>query len=99
MSHKCHQPCGLRVSLEKTEVLLMSHKCHQPCGLRRQKTETGGNAWRKMEGVMGDRYISRKLKGRELSACMTPAYLYGLETMAMMEKQQEKLQVCENNWK
>ena len=26
------------------------------------------------------------------------SYLYGLETMAMTEQQQEKLQVYENNW-
>ena len=50
--------------------------------------------WRKVEGVMGD--ISRKLKGKVLSSCVTPAYLYSLETMAMTEKQQKKLQVCEN---
>ena len=28
----------------------------------------------------------------------TSISLYGLETMAMTEKQQEKLQVCDNNW-
>ena len=43
---------------------------------------------------MGDRHVSRKLKGKVLSSCITPAYL---ETMVMTEKQQEKLQVCENN--
>ena len=32
-----------------------------------------------------------------LSSCLTQAYIYGIETMAMTEKQQEKLQVCENN--
>ena len=47
---------------------------------------------------MGDRHISRKLKENVLSSCKTPAYVYGLESMAMTEKQQEKLQVCENNW-
>ena len=33
-----------------------------------------------------------------LSTCITPAYLYGLENMAITKKQEEKLQVCENNW-
>ena len=46
---------------------------------------------------MGDRHISRKLKGKVLNACITPAYLYGLDTMATTEKQ-ERLQVCENSW-
>ena len=59
--------------------------------------QAGVSAWRKVEGVMRDGCISRKLKGKVLSLCITPTYLYGLETKAMMEKQ-EKLQVCENNW-
>ena len=40
---------------------------------------------------MGDRNISRKLKGKVLNSCITPAY--GLETMVITEK----LEVCENN--
>ena len=27
-----------------------------------------------------------------------PAYLYSLDTGAMTERQQQRLQVCENNW-
>ena len=43
--------------------------------------------------------ISIKLKGKVPSACVTPACLYGLETVALTEQQQQqKLQVCENNW-
>ena len=60
--------------------------------------QAAANAWRKVEGVMGDKRISRKLKGNMLSSCVIPAYLYGIETMAMLAKQQEKLKVCENNW-
>ena len=29
---------------------------------------------------------------------MTPAMLYGLETLPVSEKHQHRLQVCENNW-
>ncbi len=54
----------------------------------------GANAWRKVEGVMGDRRISRKRKGNVLSSCVTLAYINALETMAQTEKQQEKVQVC-----
>ena len=39
---------------------------------------------------MGDRRISRKLKGNVLSS-----YMNALETMGLIEKQQEKVQVCE----
>ena len=54
----------------------------------------GANAWRKVEGVMGDRRISCKPKGNVLSSGVTPAYVNALETMELTEKQQEKVQVC-----
>ena len=44
---------------------------------------------------MGNRRISRKGKGNVLSLCVTSAYVNALETMALTEKQQEKVQVCE----
>ena len=33
-----------------------------------------------------------------IRSCITFAFLYDLETMAITEKLQERLQVCENNW-
>ena len=50
---------------------------------------------------MLDRKISRKLKGKVLDSCVVPASTYGLETLALSELHQHKLQVgplCENNW-
>ena len=52
-----------------------------------RKITAGANTWRKVERVMGDTQISRKLIGQVLSSCVTPAYMYGLETMALTEKQ------------
>ena len=63
-----------------------------------RRIQAGASAWRKVEGEMGDRHISGKLKGKVLNSCTTPVYLYGLETMAMTEKQQERLELYENNW-
>ena len=63
-----------------------------------QKIQAGANAWRAVEGVMADRRISKRLKGNVMSTCVTPACLYGTETLAMTELQQHRLQVCENNW-
>ena len=56
---------------------------------------TRANAYRKVEEVMVDRRISRKRKGYVLSSCVSPAYMNTLEMMALTEKQQEKVQVCE----
>ena len=54
------------------------------------------NAWMKVEGVMGDRRILSKLKGNLLSSYyVTPALMNALDRMALTEKQQEKVQVCE----
>ena len=47
---------------------------------------------------MADRRISKRLKGKVMGTCVTPAFLYGMETLAMTELQQHMLQMCENNW-
>ena len=47
---------------------------------------------------MKDIKISRKLKGKVLDWWVVPANTYGLETLALSEQHQHKLQVCENNW-
>ena len=64
----------------------------------RRRIQAGASAFRKVEGVMVDRKISRKLKGKVLDSCVVPASTYGLETLALSELHQHKLQVCENNW-
>ena len=65
----------------------------------RRRVQAGANAWRQvLEGVMSDRHISKKLKGKVLGACVILAMLYGLETLPVSEKHQHRLQVCENNW-
>ena len=58
----------------------------------RVRITAGENAWRKVEEVMGDRRISRARKGKVFTSCVTPAYVYGLETMALTKKRQEKVQ-------
>ena len=47
---------------------------------------------------MADRRISKRLKGKVMSTCITPACLYGTETLALIELQQQSMEVCENNW-
>ena len=64
----------------------------------RRRVQAVANAWRAVEGVMADRRISKILKGKVMSTCVTPACLYGTETLALTELQQERLQVCGNNW-
>ena len=49
---------------------------------------------------MADRRISKRQKGQghEHMYDVTSACLFGTETLAMTERQQHRLQVCENNW-
>ena len=105
---------GLRMSLEKTEVVWVGHQReelnirldgkeikqvdsfmylggmvtedgHSAADVRR-RTKAGANVWRKVEGVMLDRNISIKLKGKVLRTCVTPACLYCLETVALTKQ-------------
>ncbi len=39
----------------------------------RRRIQAGTNAWRNVEGVMGNRKISRKLKGKVVDSCVVPA--------------------------
>ena len=64
----------------------------------RRRVQAGANAWRAVEGLMTDRWISTRLKGKVMSTCVTRACLYGTETLAVTELQKQRLQVCENNW-
>ena len=43
----------------------------------RRRIQAGANAWRNVEGVMMDRKISRKLKGKVLDSCVVPARVPG----------------------
>ena len=64
----------------------------------RRIAQAGGKAWRAIEGVMAGRRISKRLNCKAVSTCVTPACLYRSETLALTELQQQRLQVCENNW-
>ena len=64
----------------------------------RRRAQAGANAWRAVEGVMADRRISQRIKGKVMSTGVTPACLYGTEILALTELQQQRMQVCENNW-
>ena len=62
----------------------------------RQKVHAEANAWRAVEGVMADRRISKRLKGKVMSTFVTPVSrcLHGTETLALTEIQQQRRQVC-----
>ena len=50
-----------------------------------RRVQPGANARRVVERVMADRRISKRLKGKVMSTCVTPACLYGTETLALQQ--------------
>ena len=60
----------------------------------RGRVHAGANTWRAVEGVMADRRISKRLKGKVVSTCVTPACLYGTETLALTELYNNKGYKC-----
>ena len=62
-----------------------------------RRVQAGANAWRAVEGVMTDRRISKSLKGKVMGTRVSPACLFGTETLELTELQQQRLQVCEKN--
>ena len=91
---------GKELSQEDSFVNLAGAVCGDGKSERevRRRAQPGANAGRAVEGVTAGRRISKRLKGKATSTCVTPACMYGTETFAMTERQQQRMQVCENNW-
>ena len=52
-------------------------------------------SWKKVSGVVCDRKLSAKIKGKMCQSAIRLAMLYGMETVAMTEKQVKKIEVAE----
>ena len=48
--------------------------------------------------LLASNFTHCRLVSKVTSNYVTPACLYGTETLALTELQQQRLQVCENNW-
>ena len=51
--------------------------------------------WRKVSGVLCDRKLSARVKGKTFKSVVRSAMLYGMETVAVTEKQVENMEVAE----
>lgn len=61
----------------------------------KRRIQAGWNGWRRVTGVICDRKISPKVKGKIYKTVVRPALLYGLETVATTKKQEAELEVAE----
>ena len=52
-------------------------------------------SWKKVSGVLCDRKLLARVKGKMYKCVVRPAMLYGMETMAVTERQVGKMHVAE----
>ena len=57
--------------------------------------QAGWNGWRKVSGVICDRRLPARVKGKVYSTVVRPAMVYGLETVAVTNKQVEEVEIAE----
>ena len=57
--------------------------------------QAGGNGWRKVSGVICDRRLPARVKGKVYSSVVRPKMVYGLETVAVTKKQVEEMEFAE----
>ena len=51
--------------------------------------------WKKVSGVLCDRKLSARVKGKMYKNVVRPAILHGMETVAVMKRQVGKMEVAE----
>ena len=61
----------------------------------RRRIQAGWMSWRKVSGVLCDRKLSAKVKGKIYKSVVRPAMLYGMETVAVTERQMGKMEIAE----
>ncbi|KAK3553470.1 hypothetical protein QTP70_003514 [Hemibagrus guttatus] len=61
----------------------------------KKRVQAVWNGWRKVSGVLYDRKISARIKGKVYRTVVRPAMLYGLETVSLRKRQESELEVAE----
>ena len=60
----------------------------------KKRVQAGWNGWRRVSGVICDRRLRARVKGKVYSSVVRPAMVYGLETVAVTKKQVEEMEVA-----
>ena len=61
----------------------------------KERVQAGWNGWRRVSGVICDKRLPARVKGKAHSSVVRPAMVYGLETVAVTKKQAEEMEVAE----
>ena len=66
------------------------------CGREvKKRVQAGWNGWRRISGVICDRRVPARVKGKVYRVAVRPAMLYGLETVALTKRQEVEMEVAE----
>ena len=57
--------------------------------------QVGWSKWRKVSGIICDRKLSTRVKGKVYNTAIRSAMLYGMETVVLMRRQEIELEVAE----
>ncbi|KAL7841080.1 hypothetical protein SRHO_G00247710 [Serrasalmus rhombeus] len=61
----------------------------------KKRVQAGWSGWRRVSGLMCDRRIVARVKGKIYKTVVRPAMMYGLETVALSKRQEAELEVAE----
>ncbi|KAK3543780.1 hypothetical protein QTP70_027194 [Hemibagrus guttatus] len=85
-----------RFALERRGMKVSRIQSNGECGKEvKKQVQAGWNGWRKVSGVLCDRKISARIKGKVYRTVVRPAMLYGLETVSLRKRQESELEVAE----
>ena len=59
------------------------------------RIQTGWQNWKRVSGILCDRSVSLRVKGKVSKIVVRPAMMYGAETWAVKKAQEKKLDVAE----
>ena len=61
----------------------------------KKRVQAGWNGWRRVSGVICDKRLPARVKGKVYSSVVRPAMVYGFETVAVTKKQVEEMEIAE----
>ncbi|KAK3574027.1 hypothetical protein QTP86_000457 [Hemibagrus guttatus] len=82
-----------RFALERRGMKVSRIQSNGECGKEvKKRVQAGWNGWRKVSGVLCDRKISARIKGKVYRTVVRAAMLYGLETVSLRKRQESELE-------
>ena len=80
------------------EFKYLGSTVQESCGCAREvkkRVQAGWNGWGRVSGVICDKRLPARVKGKVYSSVVRPAMVYGFEAVAVTKKQVEEMEVAE----